>query len=131
MSLGSVEVQKARARVFLVLREFIWNALAVSIVLPAFDNTSSLGFPPRHVVYPPGSMVTPWVTASRFPARNRESELKPTTFSSLLLFIVFLSLNFSCPNLPPHPRRDNTLNAACLGYSLITKIIYIYIRNKL
>ena len=32
-----------RARVLLVLRECIWNALEVSLVLPAFDDTGSLG----------------------------------------------------------------------------------------
>ena len=39
-------VQVARARVILVLREFIWNAPAVSLGLSAFDDTGSLGFPP-------------------------------------------------------------------------------------
>ena len=47
--------------------------------------------PGRQVVYPSGSMVSPWVTASRFLAGNRNAELKPTTFSSLLLIRVFLS----------------------------------------
>ena len=32
----------------------IWNAPAVSLVLPAFDDTRSLGSPPRQVVYPLG-----------------------------------------------------------------------------
>ena len=41
-----------------------------------------------------------WVTASRFLAGNREAELKPTTFSSLLLFPDFLSFFFSLPNGP-------------------------------
>ena len=36
------------------------------------------------VAYPP------WVTTSRFLVGNREGELKPTTFSSLILFHVFL-----------------------------------------
>ena len=35
---------------------------------------------------------------SRFLAGNREVELKPTTFSSLLHFRVFLSLLFSYPS---------------------------------
>ena len=39
-------------RVILVLRECIWNAPAVSLVLPAFDDIGSLGSPPRQVVYP-------------------------------------------------------------------------------
>ena len=41
------------ACVIFVLRERIWNALAVWIVIPAFDNTGSLGSP-HQVVYPPG-----------------------------------------------------------------------------
>ena len=36
-----------------VLRECIWNVPAVSLFLPAFDDTSSLGSPPRQVFYPP------------------------------------------------------------------------------
>ena len=44
----------ARVRVILVLRECTWIAPAVSLVLPAFDDTGSLGSPPRQVVYPPG-----------------------------------------------------------------------------
>ena len=47
----------ARARVILVLRECIWNASAVSLVLPTFDDTGSLGSPPRQVVYVPGSTL--------------------------------------------------------------------------
>ena len=38
-------------RVILVLRECIWNAPAVSLVFPAFDDIGSLGSPPRRVVY--------------------------------------------------------------------------------
>ena len=62
------------------------NAPAVSLVLTAFDDTGSLGSPPRQAVYPPSSTVPPWVTASHFLAGNRKVELKPTTFSSLLVF---------------------------------------------
>ena len=81
----------ARARVIPVSRECIWNATAVSLVLPAFDGIGSLGSSPRHLVYPPGSTLGeclpfPW---------NREAELKSTTFSSLLLFHDFLSFLFS------------------------------------
>ena len=43
--------QVARARVILVLRECIWNAPAFLLVLPAFEDTGSLGSPPRQVVY--------------------------------------------------------------------------------
>ena len=70
--------QGARNPVILVLRERIWNATAVSLVLPAFNDTGSLDSPPSKVVYPPGSSVSPWVTASRFPAGNKETELKHT-----------------------------------------------------
>ena len=80
---------------FYVLLECILNVPAVSLVLSAFDNAGFLGFPPRQVVYSPGSMVTPRVTASRFLAGNREAELKPTTFSSFLLFRDILSFLFS------------------------------------
>ena len=47
----------ARARVILVLRECLWNAPTVSLVFPAFEDTGSLGSPPRRVVYPPGSTL--------------------------------------------------------------------------
>ena len=47
-SLGSiVGGQGTRARVILVLREWIWNASASSLVLSAFDDTDSLGSVPR------------------------------------------------------------------------------------
>ena len=49
--------QGARARVILVLRECSWNALTVSLVFPGFDNTGSLGPPPRRMGYPPGSTM--------------------------------------------------------------------------
>ena len=37
--------------VILVIRESICNAQAISLVLPAFHDTSSLGYPSRRVVY--------------------------------------------------------------------------------
>ena len=40
--------------VILVLRDCIWNALALSLVLPALDGTGSLSYPPRKVAYPRG-----------------------------------------------------------------------------
>ena len=46
-----------RACIILVLRECIWNAPAVSFVFPAYDDTGSLGSPPRRVVFPPGSTL--------------------------------------------------------------------------
>ena len=87
-SLGSVlGGSGARARGTLILRE--------CDVLPAFDGTGILDSPPRQVIYTPGSRVSSWVTTLRFLAGNRGTELKPTTFSSLLLFHVFLSFLFS------------------------------------
>ena len=56
--------KRARARVIHVLRECIWNAPAVSLVLPVFDDTGSLGYPPRQVVCPPDPIVPPWLTVS-------------------------------------------------------------------
>ena len=46
--------QGVRGRIILVLRECIWNATAVSLVITAFEDTDSLAFPPRRVVYHPG-----------------------------------------------------------------------------
>ena len=43
--------QGTRTRAILVLRECIWNAPAVSLVHPPFDDTGYLGSPPRQVVY--------------------------------------------------------------------------------
>ena len=77
-----------------LLRECIWNAHAVSLVLPGFDDTGSLGLPPRWVDYPP---IPPGVAASHFLAGNWEAELKPTTFSSFLLFGTFLSFLLLTP----------------------------------
>ena len=99
---GSIWVRKVKvqflrgqgsyARVILVLHECIWNATTVLLVLPAFDDTSLLGSPLHHMVYRPS--VSLLVTASHFLSRNREAELKPITFSSLLRFHVFLSFLF-------------------------------------
>ena len=66
------------ARIILVLRGCICNAPAVSLVLPAFDDTTSQSYPPRYVVYHP--TVSTLVTASLFLAGNNKDELKPTTF---------------------------------------------------
>ena len=41
------EVQGVRVRVILILLEFILNALVIHLVIPMFDVTDSLGFPPR------------------------------------------------------------------------------------
>ena len=55
-SLGSI-VEGSRARAILVLRECIWNAPVISLVLPAFDDTESLGSP-HQVVSLPGSTLS-------------------------------------------------------------------------
>ena len=83
-----LEVRGDRCRVILVVRETVWNALVILLVLQTFDDTGSLDYPPGRVIYRPS--VSPLVTASSFLVRNKEVELKPTTFSSLL-FPVFLS----------------------------------------
>ena len=54
--------QEACACVILVLHECIWNALAVSLVLPAFDDSGSLGSSLDQFVCPPDSMVPPSVS---------------------------------------------------------------------
>ena len=58
------------------------------------------------------------MTASRFFMGNRESGLKPTTFSLVLLFRVFLSFHFSLP-----PGGIAPFVCCLLGYCLII-IIY-------
>ena len=90
--LGSIIVGlRDHTRVILVLCECIWSAPMILLVLPAFDDTSSLGCPCVGWSIP---LLPPWVTASHFLVGNREAELKPTTFSGLLLFCVFLSFLF-------------------------------------
>ena len=89
--------QGARDRVVLVLCDCIWNAHEVSLVLPAFDQTGYLGYPPHQVVYSSGFMAPPWVTSSHFLAGNREAELKPNTLSSLLL----LNVSYLCSSPDP------------------------------
>ena len=44
-------VRGDRDRVILVVRECIWNALVVLLVLITFHGTISLGYPPPNVVY--------------------------------------------------------------------------------
>ena len=82
---GSLSVAKLTTlkEYILVLRECIWNLPVVSLVLPDFDDSGSLGSPPHQV------------NASQFLAWNMESGPKPTVFSSVLLFQVFLSFLFS------------------------------------
>ena len=89
--------QGVRIRVILFVRECIWNTVVVLLGLPTFDDTDFLGYPPRWVIYHPSGSTL--VTASRFLPGNRELELKPTTFSSLLLFSVFPSLLLYYPAL--------------------------------
>ena len=85
--------QGALDRVILVLRECIRNAPAVLLVLPDFWRCQLPGF--SSVSGDLSPWFTPWVTASCFLAGNMEADQKLTTFSSLLLFCVFLSLLFS------------------------------------
>ena len=74
------------------------------------DDTGSLSSPPRQVVFPPRSMVPPWMIASRFLVGNRKADLNPTTFSSLLLFRIFL---FSmCALMPRMGLRGSALCAS-------------------
>ena len=49
--------QGAHTHVILVLHECIWNAPAVLLVLPAFDDTGSLDSLPRRLVFPRGSTL--------------------------------------------------------------------------
>ena len=82
-----------RACVVLVLLVYIWNASGVSLVLPTFDDTGSLGFSRRQMVRPPGFMVLTWVTASRFLAGNREAKTHHfLSTSGFLCFLIFLLL---------------------------------------
>ena len=60
----------ARAGVILLLRECIWNAPMVSLVLLAFDDNGFLSSPLRRVVYPLGSTLGDCLS---FPARKREA----------------------------------------------------------
>ena len=59
-------------------------------------------------------MVPPWVTAFHFLVGNKVAELKLTTFSSLLLFSIFLSFLLFWP-----PRNIVPLSADCWGYPII------------
>ena len=79
--------QGARDRVVLVVCGYIWNALVVLLRLLTFDGTGFLGYPLRRVVY--RQSVSTLVAASHSLAGNREADLKPSTFSSLLLFCFF------------------------------------------
>ena len=65
----------------------------VPLDLPTFDDTGSLVYPPRRVVY--YSLLSTPGTASSFLAGNRDADFEPTAFSSLLLFCIFLPLLFS------------------------------------
>ena len=52
--------QGVYACVILILSECIWDAPVILLVLPAFDNTGSLGSPPHQVVthlVPPGMFM--------------------------------------------------------------------------
>ena len=87
-SLGS------RARVILVLRECIRNTPAVLLVLPTFDDTSSLGSSPHWVIYLPGSNLGDCLL---FPCGEYRGWTKTHHFLFAPTFSV--SLSFSLP--PP------------------------------
>ena len=71
------------------------------------------GFHPGDsILFPLQGIARPW--------------LKPTTFSSLLLFHFFPSFLFSCPS-PPY-QQYSALSAACWGYFLI--MIYFFTYNS-
>ena len=55
-------------RVILVVRECIWDAIVVFLVLSNFDDIGSLGYPPRRVVY--SLSVFTLVTSSNFLVGN-------------------------------------------------------------
>ena len=85
VSLGSiVGGSLVLTAVILVLRECIWSALVGLLGLPTFGDTGSLSYQSHWMAYSP--LDSTLVPASRFLTGNRESELKPTTFSSLHLY---------------------------------------------
>ena len=84
--------QEAHTRVILVLRECIWSVPVVSLVLLASKISAPWVFLRVGWSNP---LVQPWVIAARFLAWNKEAELKPTTFSSLLPFLSLVSCLFS------------------------------------
>ena len=67
-------------------------------VFPAVDDIDSQGYPPRRMVY--HSPVSTHVTSSSFLAGNGETELRHTTFSLILLFLVFV-FHLLHPPSPP------------------------------
>ena len=79
---------------------YIWKALVVLLLVSTFDDTNSLGYSPRRVVYHPSASILE--TTSRFLAGTRKTELKLTTFSLLILVfspIVFVDIYLSFRNL--------------------------------
>ena len=67
----------------LVVRGCIWNALVLLLRLPTFNDTGSLVYPHRRVVY--RKTVSTMIIASHFLLGSKEVQLKLTTFSSFLL----------------------------------------------
>ena len=99
---GGVWVQGAHACVILVLCECIWNVPAVSLVIPEFGNTGYC------FEWSVSGVSTP-VTASCLVAGNREAGLNLITFSSLLLFYVFLFFLFLLLRSNPNPSRHHSV----------------------
>ena len=66
-------------------------------------------------------MVPLWVTASCFLAKNKEAELKLTTFSSLLVFPGFPILL--------KPQQYSTFKCCLVGYSLIIPLLGNYLNH--
>ena len=101
------------------------KVLEVLICLLTFDDTGSLCYPLHKVIYL--SSFSTLVTAFRFLARNREAELKPTTFFQSSFSLI------SCLSSSPEPpsdivplsaaskRKRKKINSTCNGLS-----IYIY-----
>ena len=87
--------QEVRDRVILVVHKCIWNALVVLLgpPSPTFNNSGSLDYLQCWVAY--HQLCSNLVPASRFFPGNREAELNPSTFSSVLLLGVFLHFLFS------------------------------------
>ena len=71
------------------------NMVVVLLGFQSFDNTNSMGYPPRGVAYTPWVPHSTLVAASRFLAGNREADLKhryffTSTFLCISIAFIFL-----------------------------------------